>query len=294
MRQLIEDAIQNFGYAPEHNVYWFENGAEDEQKPYFVTFDDGDGMFAYKEDNIWYTLSDPIAPKKDCAKRINEFARKVFADASIDKIVVEYNTEIRKELSTLLAPEYKVKAINYTLVWPVTDMSKFDPELPGKKWKSIRNARNRFYREHDVIVKDIKDVSKDNLHSVINRWEDGRGQADGSRGDITYSDSFHSMVDSGFPGCDGARAMFVDGAVVGFNAGWVIPNSETYYGAIGLHDYSVQDLGQMLYLEDLVWIKKCGYPKTDMAGGEKELTSFKNHFHPDYWYKTHAFSIARA
>lgn len=73
----------------------------------------------------------------------------------------------------------------------------------------------------------------------------------------------------------------------------MIPNSNTFYGAIGLHNYSYVGLGDVLYLEDLSWLKSQGIREANMGGGESGLTAFKEKFHPKYSYKTHIFSIMR-
>lgn len=93
---------------------------------------------------------------------------------------------------------------------------------------------------------------------------------------------------------EGRRVLIVDGRVVGLNAGWKIPNSARFYGAIGLHDYSLPDLGAILYLEDLIWMKEQGYKEADTGGSDTTLLKFKSQFgRAASQYKTHIFSITK-
>ena len=94
-------------------------------------------------------------------------------------------------------------------------------------------------------------------------------------------------------GSDEARIFLVDGKAAGINVGWMTPNSDCFYGALGIHDYSLPDLGDMLYLEDLEWLKAKKYTKADMGGGEKALTQFKSKFQPVSFHETHIFSVVR-
>ena len=63
------------------------------------------------------------------------------------------------------------------------------------------------------------------------------------------------------------------------------------YHDIGIHDYSVPDIGTAIYLEDLVWLKEHGYHEADMGGGERSLTAFKNKFYPASSYLSDVFSV---
>jgi hypothetical protein len=104
---------------------------------------------------------------------------------------------------------------------------------------------------------------------------------------------YHHAIDGNFEGMDEARVFMVDGSAAGINAGWMIPNSDRFYGAVGVHDYSVDDLGAALYLEDLVWLKGHGYHEADMGGSEKSLLAFKNKFSPESFYKNDVFSVVK-
>ena len=46
-------------------------------------------------------------------------------------------------------------------------------------------------------------------------------------------------------------------------------------GIIGIHDYSHKDLGTILWLEDLNWVKDHGYKEMDMQGWEENDNALK-------------------
>jgi hypothetical protein len=286
----LKQIIDRFGCSAEHNINWFEYITDEGQTPFYLLWPDSTAILAHKEDRAWYFLMDPLAPDDMKVPRLLEAFSEVLLDSKVDKIVVELTTNLRKILLSSSPESLIARNINYTLVWPVYNMSVYDSSLPGKSWKSLRNARNTFYREHKVDVQDAKDISSGDLHDLVSRWKKVRAGSD-----RTFDTRYHAAIDYGFKGFDSVRALIVDDKVSGINGGWPFPNKKDfYYGAVGLHDYSHKDLGHILYLEDLDWIKNAGYKYADMAGGEKELTHYKNLFHPEYWYKTHIFSICRA
>lgn len=289
VRKEIEAAIKKYGFAPEHNVDCFLYASESYQKPIFINWPDGTGLLTHKEDKDWYTFSEPIAPTNLRGQRVVEFSASALNQSGIKKVVTESRVDTRKEILKSLPSIYKARSINYTLNWPVMNMEKFDPTLPGGHFKSLRNAKNKFYKEHEVEVKEAKSIKKELLHEAVNIWVKLRKHSDRA-----YKHSYINAINAGFVGLKSARAMIVDGKPVGFNAGWDIPNSNMYYAGIGIHDYSVQDLGLMLYLEDLEWIKKAGYKIADMGGVEKGgPLNFKSQFLPESWYKTFVFSIVK-
>lgn len=294
----IEETIKKYGYAPEHNFYWYQFQAEEGSLPagrhgrnVFVTGDDGAGLLTIeeREKKRVFIFSSPIAPPARRAPILIEYLKQIFQSSDIEKAVFELETPLRKEFLKVLPAKVKALAINYTLTWPVYDLKMFDPALPGKHWKALRKAKNKFYQKHKVDVVDAKAYNdKKALHSIIDGWRKKRGGRDRA-----HFSPFHNLIDKDFKGATEARVFIVDGKAVGINAGWLIPNSRRYYGALGIHNYSLPDLGDILYLEDLIWLKAHGYTEADMGGGEGALTDFKKKFQPQSFYKTHIFSVVK-
>ena len=168
-------------------------------------------------------------------------------------------------------------------------MEKFDLELPGKHFKSVRNAKNKFYKEHLVEMISAISVNKQDLHNIVDRWHKQRLF---SKIPELYPGRYHNLINADFTGTDSARVMLVDKKTVGFNAGWKTTNNEIEWSAcVGIHDFSIKDLGVALLLEDLEWIKKSGYKTCDLGGSEPNALKFKMQFLPEKTYKTYTFYL---
>jgi hypothetical protein len=280
------DIISKYGFAAEHNLDWYLYEESPKKKAILATWGDERALLAYREEKYWTILGEPIAPQEMRADMIIEFAKAVLNENQ-PTIDIELISTTREDLLTKLPENIKARKVNYVLTWPVMNMEKYDPLLPGGHFKSIRNAKNKFLKEHSFEVVSADTVEKEILHNLIKVWIKDR-----VANDRVYPNCYHNCIDGGFEGLSTARALIVDGKPCGLNAGFEIPNSDKgYYGCIGIHDYSFRDLGLMLYIEDLEWLKKAGYKKADMGGGEENLTKFKNQFLPESWYETFVFSI---
>ncbi len=287
----IEKTIKKYGYAPEHNFWWYQAQAEKKIKNVFVEFEDGAGLFTVEdiETTEHSIFSSPLAPEQRRVAVILEYLNYVLLSKKIKKATLELEDDLYKKLLSVLPKNIKARRINYTLTWPIYELEDFDESLSGNRWKSLRKTKNKFYREHQVSVLDAKKhQNKQTLHNIIDAWRKNRGA-----NDRVYCSEYHTFIDKKFEGATEARVFIVNGKPCGINAGWLIPNSNRFYGALGIHDYSLPGLGDVLYLEDLSWLKNKGYKEADMGGGEKALTDFKTKFHPKSFYKTHIFSVVK-
>lgn len=264
-RDRIEASIKKYGWTSDHNLgWWLMCPYKDTGKPVFVQFDDGSGLLTYKYSDEWSVWSDPLTDKGLAAERINEFASLVLNEQIKEVWCVDVSEEIYPALKK--ESRFKLSGIDYSLFWPVLDMKKFEPDLSGGNFKEMRNAKNKFYREHEVQVVNAVDVAKSDLHKIVDDWKKRVSR----RSDI-YDLKYHKAIDDDFKGFATARVLVVDGKPAGFNAGYEVPNHPgRFAGVIGLHDYSLKDLGTILWLEDLGWIKNAGYKELDMQGSEDD------------------------
>jgi hypothetical protein len=256
-----------------------------------VEFDNGEGLLTIEErDKKRITVfSSPIASPSRRAKIIIEYLEKIFELLEIEKVIFELESFLYKEVLGGLPKNLKARAINYTLTWPVYNLKNLDASLAGGHWKTLRKAKNKFYENYLVSVADAKTYQdKESLRLIINEWRKKRGGSDRS-----HFSAYNNFIEGDFRGADEARVFIVNNKAVGINAGWLIPNSNRFYGALGIHNYSLPDLGDVLYLEDLLWLKEHGYKEADMGGGEGALTSFKSKFYPESFYKTNIFSVVK-
>lgn len=262
-KDRIQYCIDKFGRTSDHNLnWWLDAMLSPEARPVFVDWPDGQGLLAQRLSNEWRIWSDPLSRKSEMSKKIEEFCFFVFDNQSTKKVWCD-------DVDDRIYPELKNKCnlnlneIYYYLLWPVLDMRKYDLVLSGGHFKDIRNSKTKFYREHKVEVLNAVDVPKQNLYRIVDDWykEVAKRQNKEDIFDLKY----RNAIKNGFRGFATARVMVVDGKMVGFNAGYKVVNRpERFAGVIGIHDYSIKDLGIVLWLEDLEWIKKAGYKELDM------------------------------
>lgn len=286
-KEKVEKCIEKFGYTPDHNFYWMIY-CSDEGIPGVAVWENDYAIWFYRDTdkNELRILSNPISPIS-----IQEEILKEFIDYMFNQFNSVVLLDVRDDILNFARKNYsKSYRPDYDLTWPVVDMANFDPVLSGGRFKELRNALNKFNREHKSEIVPIALLSKKDLHEIVNRWSGNRVKANIEQ---VAPDRYHNMIDGDFLGTDSARVMVVDGRPVGFNAGWITPNKpEEWSGAIGIHDYSVKDLGVALMYEDLVWIKNAGYKSCDLEGSESESLKFKFQFLSEYKsYKTYTFYI---
>ena len=269
--------------------------------PVFVEWPDGSGLLTHRYPDKWRIWSDPLSAETDYSSRIGEFALEIFSarggfalggkDNNIKEIWCD-------DLSDKIYPELKKNSslqLNvpyYHLYWPVLDMAIYNPSLPGSHFKEIRNARSKFYREHRVIIQKASDFTQAQLLKIVDDWT---VEVNKKQKEDVYDLRYRLLIKNNFRGFTTARVMVVDERPVGFNAGYDVPNYPgRFAGAIGIHDYSVKDLGTVLYLEDLDWIKSAGYKELDMEGSEYEWElKVKTQYGAVIERKTDTFSIQR-
>ncbi len=292
-QSLIEEMIRKYGYASEHNFWYYQYYQDYYNPPHrniFATTDYGALLGTYDEHaKEYFVVFDPLALSKDRIRLVNEYIEWIFSNTPVKKVWFQLDQSNRKEFLRTAAYPPHLCRIYYTLTCPIMNLEKFDTELPGGHYKTLRKEMHKFYREHQVVLCDARTYEdKKGLHDIVDDWKKKR--PNNERG---MTGVYHKMIDGSFEGMDEARVFVVDGKASGFNAGWKIPNIDRFYAAVGIHNYSVDDLGTMLYLEDLLWLKNKGYREADMGGGEKSLTAFKNKFLPESSYKLHLFSVKR-
>lgn len=288
-RNRIEKCISKFGWTSDHNLDWFIDSVIDNTgKPVFVEFEDGSGLLVHKYPDQCQVWSDPLSRSEDAVQRILEFSEFTLKTGVKEIWCVDVSDKIYPELRKFNS--VKVNDIYYSMSWPVLNIVNFDLSLPGGHFKEMRNAKSKFYREHQVEIVDARSLSKDSLVKIVGDWFNVVTQK--NKEDI-YDLRYRNAVENGFRGFSTARAMVVDGEPVGVNAGYEVPNhTKRFAGVIGIHNYSQKDLGTVLYLEDFEWIKNAGYKELDMQGVEYDWElKTKTQYGAIIERKTNTFSI---
>ena len=97
----IETAIKKYGYAPEHNFWWYQCQAEEGSKNIFAESKDGSGLFNIEEKNKkgCTVFSSPIAGPANRIPVIIEYLTSIFQSGKIEKVTLELEDELYKNFS---------------------------------------------------------------------------------------------------------------------------------------------------------------------------------------------------
>lgn len=286
----VRQSISDFGFAPEHTFESFIDSVEEGWKGAYFTSREGWGVMAYyiEKDNEWITLTDPVAPEEKRSEILSAFLREVLLTDSAEAVYVQCESRVRKGMLKLLRPELTARRTSEKMYWPIVDLSSYDPELKSPKMKPLRNARNRFSREHILAIVDPNMLPKHALHDIVDLWKKNRPARH-----RTYVAEYHTLIDEGFRGTEGAIALVVDGVPEAISAGWRIPNSEDFYHSLALHTYRHWGLGEVMMLESLKKMKEGGYAFANLGGSDANLFSFKKKFADTDFYTSEYFSVVR-
>ena len=287
----IQKCIDRFGWTSDHNLDWFSVCAYRETGiPVFVEFDDGSGLLTHKYPDEWSIWSDPLSDKGLAVDKIIEFSSFALGGQIEETWCIDVSDNIY--------PELKRRGLNtgdiyYSLSWPVLNMNDYSASLPSGHFKDMRNAKNKFYREHEVVILDADKVSKADLLRIVDAWKENMIKNKKENAQDIYDLKYRNIISNDFKGFSTSRVLVVDGQATGINAGYKTQHHPgRFAGVVGLHDYSVRDLGTILWLEDLDWIKKAGYKELDMQGSEDDGgLKLKLRFGAKIERKTDAFAI---
>ena len=282
--------IKKFGHRPEHHLYLYLYDIDPGYDFVYFDFGKDGGIFANNKGKRWYIIDEPLTPPDKRLPLFLKTAKCIFKDAGVKKISLEeWTNDSRQALARVLSPmPYRMVKPSYTLYCPVINLEDFDENLAGGKLKGLRYVKNRFLKNHEVEIKNAAEISPDFMLELLSVWEKNR-----TAKDKVWGPDYAKFIKNKFPGCDIARAIFIDGTLCGLVAGWRIANSENYYIYMDIHDYSDEYLGEFITLDHFTEAKKSGYKLLDFGGSDKPLLNFKQKFHPAYIYKTHNFSIMR-
>tara|TARA_Y100000034_G_scaffold89941_1_gene108313 strand:+ start:8709 stop:9668 length:960 start_codon:yes stop_codon:yes gene_type:complete len=279
-KELIETCFKKYGHEAEHCFYNFKSQQNDSDKFYFFHFKEGYGMpvVHYTNQLIWYFETEPLAPKDKRFDIIVKTMEHAFSFESTKKVLLETSPEMRLKLLKYAREtnKYIVRRPCYVYYCPIYDLKKWDPALPGKSWKKMRNVLNAFKRDKKVEVVDSNVVDKTKLKKVIKDWEKNRTKQHET---IENYHHYHS-VDDGFANYKMARTVLVDGEPCSITAGWPVPNSKMYYSSLGVTNFKHDGLGEFSNIDDLNAIKAMGYEFAHFGGSDKSLLQFKMKFKP--------------
>ena len=290
-KKEIIDCIQKHGFASEHSFWYFYNQQTYHIKPYFFKFDSGCSIMSIRhESGVWEMVGEVLAPEE---KRLEMF--KYFLDYALiskkDKKVFASVPESFVHSISNMFKQFTKYRITKPLVFytPLFNMEKWDEKLNGKRWKKLRNIKNKFLKSNDVEILPSNKLDKKKLIDIVHRWKKYRNKVNKNENPQMYV----NFIKNDFEGTDTARSLVVNGEPCSITAGWSIPNSDNYYSAIGLHNYRYVGLGEFSNLDDLEQLKKKKYKYVDFGQSSKSLLQFKKKFGPDHIFKNYGLYISK-
>ena len=285
---IIIKSIKKHGYCPEHNYYHYLYSQNNNLNGIFFRFEKYKGIMATVDpkSKIWRMIGEVMAPQNERIVVFKQFLECVMNKKKASKVFVEPREEFRREILTKLNNQYRISATNYHLTCPVYNLSSIDSGLPGNKWKKLRNIRNRFHKNYKISFKDAKSLDSNIFNELLKLWLKRRKFRD--RVDKSY---YKNVFNSGFGGFDIALSVAVNQIPCSISAGWRIPNSNSFYWGIGIHNYQHSNIGDFINLNDLLVAKENGYEYADLGGSGKHLLYHKMKFRAESAYKTYCFSI---
>ena len=291
--QKIRKSIKKYGYFAEHNYFHYLYNQTERDKNIFFDFGNDKILMVQFDERtkIWSLFPNSIlSPEAERLDLFLEATDYILKQQKAKKFVVEVSEDIRRKILDRFKIRNGFRACNstYILYWPMYDMDSWDLKMRGSTWKKLRNERNRFYKRNKVMVKDCKNVPKEELMKILLNWLKKRNSRD--RIEKAY---FLNLIDNNFRGMDMAKTLYVNGKPCTITAGWKIPNSNNYYSSIGILDYSIPGLGEVANIDDLDRLKGKGFEYVDFGGSDKILLDFKKKFRPEKIYKTYIFSVVR-
>ena len=285
-KELIGDSIKKYGHGVEHN-YWnlrYLNG-KGTRSAFFE--EDGMGVMCISYAGIWEMLPGILAPEEKRLGVLEKFLNYLFAREDAKKVFIIASEECRNKIKTM--KEYKLPKYFRTFYLPVYNLKDWDAAMPGKKWKKLRNLKNKLYSEHKVEFVPCTNIGKEALKALLYSWKKRRNAADG----LWQGHFYDNVLENNFEGIENARSLVVDGIPCTISGGWKIPKSSSYYSALGLLNYRFEGIGEAGIIEEFNLLKGEGYEHVNFGQSEKSLLDFKKKFYPGEIKEEVLFSVSK-
>ena len=285
-KKLIEDSIKKYGHSVEHN-YWnlrYLNG-KGTRSAFFE--DNGMGVMCINYAGIWEMLPGVLSPEEKRLEVMEEWLDCLFATENPKKVFIQVSEECMKKIKAM--KKYKIPDYFRIFYLPVYNLKDWDAAMPGKKWKKLRNLKNKLHSEHKVEFLPCGNIGKEALKALLYSWKKRRN-AD----DRLWQEQFYdNALENNLYGIENARSLVVDGTPCTISGGWKIPKSSSYYSALGLLNYQFEGIGEVGIIEELNLLKDEGYGHVNFGQSEKSLLDFKKKFYPEEIKEEFLFSVSK-
>lgn len=285
-KKLIEDSIKKYGYGVEHN-YWNLRYLDGRGTRSAFFEDNGMGVMCINYAGIWEMLPGILATEEKRLRVLEKFLDCLFAKENPKKVFVQASEESRKKIKTM--KKYKIPDYCRTFYFPVYNLKDWDAAMPGKKWKKLRNLKNKLYSEHKVEFAPCANISKEALKKLLYSWKKGRNAADS----LWQPQFYDNVMENNFEGIENARSLVVDGIPCTISGGWKIPKSSSYYSALGLLNYKFEGIGEVGIIEEFNLLKDKGYEHVNLGQSGRSLLDFKKKFYPREIKEEVLFSVSK-
>jgi len=285
-KKLIENSIKKYGHGVEHN-YWNLKYLDGKGTKSAFFEDNGMGVMCVNYAGIWEMLPGILAPEEKRFGILQKFMDYLLDKEDAKKIFVVVPKEYRQKTES--TKKYKIPRRYRTFYLPVYNLKDWDTAMPGKKWKKLRNLKNKLYSDHKVEFVPCADISKEALSKLLCFWKKRRNSADS----LWQPHFYDNILEKDFEGIENARSLVVDGIPCTISGGWEIPKSKDYYSALGLLNYKFEGIGEVSIIEEFNLLKDKGYEHVNFGQSEKSLLDFKKKFYPEEIKEEVLFSISK-
>lgn len=287
---IIESSIKKFGFEPEHNLHYFMNNEEPKTKNAIIDFGDSTIMLTnFGKDCARLFPSGILGPRKVHARMMLDFFNYSFKNKKTSEILAEISEDDYEEFKKIIPKNICLADAPYIYYWPIVNLKEFDMELKGSRFYELRKIKYSFMKKNRIEFHDAKYIEKGILKEVLHQWEKSRKGKDDA-----ISHEYNRWLETNFLGADYAKCAYVNGFPSAILCGWNIPNSNSFYLAVVLHNYMASNIGEILYLECFKELKSMGFGYCNLGGSDENLLKFKKKFLPEIVYKTVEFSVKRA
>ena len=290
VKEKIISSIKHHGSNAEHNYHYFMNSEEEGTKNTLIDFGEGRVILSNIEieDNAWNVFpSGIIAEEKEKNNLFRKFCEYCIEQRHAKEVYAELSFELYCEIKDKME-DYHVSDVQFEYTWPIVDLENFDEKLDGSEYYELRKIRNNFLKNNEFQIINGNEVPIEKLKKILQEWESNRKSKDSA-----HSTEYKSWINTNFEGADYAKCWAVNREPCAIVAGWKIPNSNSFYLEIVLHNYAIKNLGEMIYLQTILELKKVGYSSCNLGGSDKKLLNFKNKFLPTEFYKTVEFFVRK-
>ena len=290
-KKEIINCIKKYGSTREHNYWFFYNQQTNYAKTYFFKFKDS-GIFSVRyKSGTWEIIGEVLASENKRIELFNKFLDYVLMKQKDKKVFIFVPEKFYNNIKRILQKSSKYRMTNAPDIYntPVFNLKKWDENLEGKKWKKLRNIKNKFLKSFNVEIIPSREIDKKKLIDVVLEWRKKRPKVEKNY----YIQMYLNFIKNDFEGTDIARSVVVNGEPCCITSGWKIPNSKNYYSAIGLYNYKYGSLGEIANIDDLTQIKKKKFLFADFGDSTESLLQFKKKFYPESFYKTYWFHIVK-